>query len=242
MKLHLKHYHMTPNQFRRRTSALKLPEEIHRLYQETSKRCDGCNEGAPAPSRSIVTGLRADSFGDLIFVDHAKVRHNDKLYLVLLILDGATNLLTARVVESETAEVTLEAFREWMDNFQCCPKTLVSDMAFQHPDFQKFYRYHGIKPIATGPRTPWPNRAETAVRLFKRQLALMTKYLGEEPQIPPSRTWFRNVAGQETTSSPSEERLLLSWPLEGRQNQSMIWNSRTQHNFQRTHRRKTQLH
>ena len=44
MKLHLKHYHMTPNQFKRRTSALKLPEEIHRLYQETSKRCDGCNE------------------------------------------------------------------------------------------------------------------------------------------------------------------------------------------------------
>jgi len=85
-KLHLKHYHMTPNQFRRRTSALKQPEEIHRLYQETSRRCDGCKEGAPAPSWSRVTGPKAVSFGDLIFVDHAKVRHNDKLYLVLLIL------------------------------------------------------------------------------------------------------------------------------------------------------------
>jgi len=44
IKLHLKHYHLTPNQFRRRTSALKLPDDIHRLHQETSKRCDGCNE------------------------------------------------------------------------------------------------------------------------------------------------------------------------------------------------------
>ena len=82
IKLHLKHYHLTPNQFRRRTSALKLPDDIHRLHPETSKRCDGCNEEAPEPSRSRVTGLRADTFGDLIFVDHAKVRHNDKLFLV----------------------------------------------------------------------------------------------------------------------------------------------------------------
>ena len=117
-------------------------------------------------------------------MDHAKVGHNDMLYLVHPILDAATNLLTARVIESEVAEVTLKAFREWMDNFQCCPKALVSHMAFQHPDFQKFYRYQGIKPIATGPRTPWSNRAETAVRLFKRQLALMTKYLAEAPSLP----------------------------------------------------------
>ena len=32
MKLHLKHYHMTPDQLTRRTSALKLREEINRLY------------------------------------------------------------------------------------------------------------------------------------------------------------------------------------------------------------------
>ena len=87
--------------------------------------------------------------------------------------------------------MTLQAFREWMDNFQCCPKTLVPDGAFQHPDFQEFYRYHGIKPIATGPRTLWPKRAEKAVRLFKRQLALMTKYLAEEPSLP-NRT-FKNL-------------------------------------------------
>jgi len=64
-------------------------------------------------------------------------------------------------------------------------------MAFHHPDFQKFYRCHGIKPIAIEPRTPWPNRAETAVRLFERQLALMTKYLAEEPSLP--NPTFKNL-------------------------------------------------
>jgi len=191
MKLHLKHYLHDAKSIQETNFSIQLPEEIHRLHQETSERCDGCNEGAPAPSRSRVTGLRADSFGHLIFVDHAKVRHNDELYLLLLILDGATNLLTARVVESEAAEVTLEAFREWMDNFQCCPKALASDMAFQHPDFQKNYRCHGIKSTATGPRTLWPNRAETAVRLFKRQLALMIEYLAEESFLP--NPTFKNL-------------------------------------------------
>ena len=64
-------------------------------------------------------------------------------------------------------------------------------MAFHHPDFQKFYRYHGIKPIAIEPRTPWPNRAETAVCLFERQLALMTKYLAGEPSLP--NPTFKNL-------------------------------------------------
>jgi hypothetical protein len=195
---------MTPNQFRRRPSALKLPEEIHRLYQETCKRCAGCNEGAPAPSRSRVTGLRADSFGDLIFVDHAKVKHNDKLYLVFLILDGATNLLTARVVESEAAEVTLEAFREWMDNFQCCPKALVSDMAIQHPDSKKSTGTTESKQLPPDPE----HHGRTAQRrqsAWSRDnlLSGQNSWQTNHPcQNLPSSAWYRSVAGQETTSSP----------------------------------------
>jgi hypothetical protein len=46
----------------------------------------------------------------------------------------------------------------------------VADMAFFTPVFKIFYRYHGIQIDATGPTTPWPNRAESAVRVFKRQL------------------------------------------------------------------------
>jgi len=32
LKLHLKHYHMSPAQFRHQTSSLRLPEEVHDQY------------------------------------------------------------------------------------------------------------------------------------------------------------------------------------------------------------------
>jgi hypothetical protein len=34
LKLHLKHYHMSPAQFRHRTSSLRLPEDVHDQYKE----------------------------------------------------------------------------------------------------------------------------------------------------------------------------------------------------------------
>ena len=51
------------------------------------------------------------------------------------------------------------------------PKTICADMAFHHPhDMQPFYRMHNVKRIPTVARTPWPNRAEMGVRLFKKFL------------------------------------------------------------------------
>ena len=35
---------------------------------------------------------------------------------------------------------------------------------------QAFYRMHNVKRLPTGPRTPWPNRAEMGVRSFKKFL------------------------------------------------------------------------
>ena len=37
LKLHLKPYHMSPAQFRHRTSSLRLPEEVHDQYKEVVK-------------------------------------------------------------------------------------------------------------------------------------------------------------------------------------------------------------
>ena len=49
------------------------------------------------------------------------------------------------------------------------PKAICADMAFHHPyDTETFYRMHNVKIIPTGPHTPWPNRAEMGVRLFKK--------------------------------------------------------------------------
>ena len=51
---------------------------------------------------------------------------------------------------------------------------------FFTPQFMSYYKFHGITPYPCGPRTPWPNRAETAVRLFKRTWSIMAKALADE--------------------------------------------------------------
>ena len=56
----------------------------------------------------------------------------------------------------------------------CIPKANVGDEAFFSDEFNESYKFHGIKGLPCGPRTPWPNRAETAARLFKRQWSIMT--------------------------------------------------------------------
>jgi len=165
--------------------------------------------------------------------------------LVLLILDGATNLLTARVVESEAAEVTLQAFRECMDNFQCCPKALVSDMAFQRPDFQRFCRYHGIKPTATGPRTPWPNRAERASSstVQKATRTHDTIYGAEEPSLrhPAFKSLVQTCCWARNNQLTIARKHHLSWPLECHQKQFVTLNMKTQRSSRRIHPRQMRM-
>ena len=73
-----------------------------------------------------------------------------------------------------------------MDTFQMNPKAVCADMAFHRPhDMQAFYRVHNVKRFPTGPHTPWPNRAEMGVRLFKKFLLALvdtaTKNLDQTP-------------------------------------------------------------
>ena len=54
------------------------------------------------------------------------------------------------------------------------PKAICADMAFHHRhDMQAFYQMHNVKRFPTEPHTPWPNRAETGVRLFKKFLSAL---------------------------------------------------------------------
>ena len=74
LKLHLKHYHMSLEQFKRRTSALNLPNSVYSKYELVVKKCEACMETKPAPSRSRTSGLRAENFGDMIFMDHGSIK------------------------------------------------------------------------------------------------------------------------------------------------------------------------
>ena len=101
-KLHVKHYHMSPAQFRRRTSMLGMPGEIYDKYDRVVKSCKVCSTSVPSPPRARIAGLRASSLGDLIFADHAEIKFGTSLYLVLLIIDGATNLSIDEVEQQQT--------------------------------------------------------------------------------------------------------------------------------------------
>ena len=179
-KLHVKHYHMSSAQFRRRTSMLGLPGEIYDKYDRIVKGCRVCITSVPTPPRARIAGLRASSFGDLIFVDHEEIKFGTKAYLALVIIDGASNLLWATALTNLEAPETLGAFRQWTEENNCVPKGIVGDQAFFTPQFMSYYKFHGITPYPCGPRTPWPNRAETAVRLFKRTWSIMAKALADE--------------------------------------------------------------
>ena len=179
-KLHVKHYHMSPAQFRRRINMLGLPKSVYEKYDKVVKGCKVCGTSVPSPPRARISGMRASEFGDVVFVDHQEIQFRAAKYVVLLVLDGATNLLWATAQKTLLPEETISALRLWIEENNCVPKRVVGDTAFFTPDFEKFYKYHNIAQYPCGPRTPWPNRAETAVRLFKKTWVLFVKSLGEE--------------------------------------------------------------
>ena len=58
--LHLKHYHMSTAQFKKRTTHLDIPGTSYDLYRHVVKTCPFCSSVKPKPERSRVSGLRAE--------------------------------------------------------------------------------------------------------------------------------------------------------------------------------------
>ena len=174
LKLHLKHYHMSTEQFKRRTSALKLPKEIYDKYDQITKSSDTCSLAKIAPSRAKVSGIRSEVFGEFTFIDHGKVSVNPQSKLQFLLLyDGATSLTIAYVVQNRSDTVTISYLQEYFETYQLNPKYIVADQAFMGTEIEDYYSRHNIRPISLGPGTPWPNRAEAATRMFQTQVSLM---------------------------------------------------------------------
>ena len=211
-KLHVKHYHMSPTQFRRRTSMLNLPERIYEKYEDVFNKCRVCSMSvAPLPQAKI-SGIRASVFGNVVFVDHCEIELKNNKYVVLLVLDGASNLLWATAQNSLDKKETLTHLRAWNEQNICIPKAIVGDEAFFSDEFNEYYKFHGIKGLPCGPRTPWPNRAETAVRLFRKQWTIMAMSLeGDErfngvtiQQAVKMTVWARNTQLTISGYSPLE--------------------------------------
>ncbi len=80
---------MSTAQFRKRTSESMIPESVYKRYDTIVASCTACAKAKPQPARSRVSGIRADHFGDGIFLDHCEVTLFGKKYAVLIILDAA---------------------------------------------------------------------------------------------------------------------------------------------------------
>ena len=185
-KLHLKHYHMSTEQFRRRTSALKIPEDIYQKYDLIVRECDVCQKAKKGPSRSNISGMRSEVFGDLTFIDHAEIPLDNKYKLMFLIIyDGATQLMTSFPCDNKSEGETITSLLGYFDTYQLSPKYIVGDQGFSGLELEAFYNRKGIKFISLGPHTPWPNRAEAAVRLFKHQVKLTLDGVRADPLCNP---------------------------------------------------------
>ena len=105
--LHLKHYHMSTAQFKKRTTHLDIPGKVYGLHQHVVKTCPFCNSTKPRPDRSRVSGLRTGEFGDLIFSDHRSTNIGDKTFGFEIVLDGATSQFTAYLCKSTSPSVVV---------------------------------------------------------------------------------------------------------------------------------------
>ena len=67
--------------------------------------------------------------------------------------------------------------------FHCTPLSAFADMAFLSSEAQDLCRRLNIQPLSTAPYTPWPNRAEAAVRVFKETLHDLCSQIGSAPEL-----------------------------------------------------------
>ena len=141
-----------------------LQEGVYRLCDGVVKDCEICQKTKPAPLRSRFSGVRAKDFGDVVFMDHCEIKHMNKKHQLF-----ATSLLWGATQEEGTEPVTQDLFVSGCIYIPASQSGLWQTWAFFTPSWMTFWKTHGVKTMPTGRATPWPNRAETAVRLFQRQ-------------------------------------------------------------------------
>ena len=73
-----------------------------------------------------------------------------------------------------------------MDELKKKPNAIVADQYFHETKFLKFYDYYHISPIDLGPNTPWPNRAEAAVKVVKATCEILLEHVKTYETLDPN--------------------------------------------------------
>ena len=102
---------------------------------------------------------------------------------MFIIVDGSTTLVTAFAPRTQYSHDTVKCLMGWMDTFHCAPLSVCADMAFQSSEVPDLFRRLNIKQFTTGPYTPWPNRAEATVRVFKETLHDLCSQIGSALEL-----------------------------------------------------------
>ena len=139
---------MNLENFKRRTTNLKIPDDIYRSYGELCRGCEICGKFHPAPERSKVTGMRATQFGDLWFIDHVDVRVANQWYCVLVVVDAMSNLVWAGPQKSKAHEETIGNLMTAINEMHKCPKAICGDSYFMEKDFLAWYASKNIKHLS----------------------------------------------------------------------------------------------
>ena len=100
-----------------------------------------------------------------------------------MIFCGATSLTTSYVVQTQSDRETINCLMEYFETYPLTPKYIGGDQAFRGLEMESFWNRMNIRSISIGPGTPWPNRAEAAVRLREKQVTLLLKTIAEDPAL-----------------------------------------------------------
>lgn len=106
---------------------MKIPEDIYAKYDLIVKQCETCQKEKRGPSRSKISGMRSEIFGDLTFVDHSEIPLDNKYKLMFLIIyDGATQLMTSLPCETKPESETIDLLMDCFDLYQLSPKYIIA--------------------------------------------------------------------------------------------------------------------
>lgn len=74
--------------------------------------------------------------------------------------------------KTRSEKVTIDLLLGYFDIYQLSPEYIVGNQGFSGFGLEAFYNRKDIRftALALEPETPWPKRAEAAVRLFKDQV------------------------------------------------------------------------
>ena len=78
-------------------------------------------------------------------MDHCEITTpTGERIIVLIVLDGATTLLTSSPVSSKSEPESIKTLREYVDQYQLQPKYVVADQAFMTPEWERIYHKDGF--------------------------------------------------------------------------------------------------